>query len=336
MICNVVEMGGMLSNKFKRYIYTEVNKITAKLKDFNYKDVYATIYKYETRNQDTSNIIAPLYIDMDIDNIEENFDAIVFDLKLVVNQLKTMFGISNSDIQFFFSGSKGFHLLIDHKILGIEPCFDLNEKYKVIATELKTYTVTKCIDTKIYDRKRLFRVVNTVNSKTGLYKVPISYDLLINMKSFEDLKEFASQKHYSVKKLYRTKKKCAERFETVVAKAKEKEKKLIDNRAMKSYIQQRKLLPCVEYLLLNGATQGNRNNLTIALASSLLQSGRNGDEVMEIILAWNAAKNDPRLSDQEVTTTVNSAIKNFEAKRIYGCGSFKDMDMCLKTCPIHK
>ena len=69
---------------------------------------------------------------------------------------------------------------------------DLNSKYKILATELKSYTITKSVDTRIYDNKRLFREPNSINRKTGYYKVQLTLNDLKAM-SYEDLIKYASK-----------------------------------------------------------------------------------------------------------------------------------------------
>lgn len=330
-----VEMGGSKDGIFRRHIITDKRNIRGVVHDFNETDVYATIYEYDTTNQDTAGIVAPFYIDMDIDDIANNFKDLLIDLRLVVMKLKNMFNLKDEDIKIYFSGSKGFHILIDYRIFGFNYSKNINEQYKMLALKLKTYTITKCIDTKIYDRKRLFRIPNTINSKTGLYKVPISFKKVITM-SYDDMVKYASNKHFEKISFARLNEYAALKFEAEIEEIKQSEKKMINTKVMKDFIKNRRILPCVEYLLQNGATQGNRNNLTIALASSLLQSGKDGEEVLDIVISWNALKNEPKLPDNEIRTTVMSAIKNFEFNRNYGCGSFKNLDMCLKKCPIHK
>lgn len=330
-----VEMSGSKDGIFRRHIITDKRNIRGVVHDFNETDVYATIYEYDTTNQDTAGIVAPFYIDMDIDDIANNFKDLLIDLRLVVMKLKNMFNLKDEDIKIYFSGSKGFHILIDYRIFGFNYSKNINEQYKMLALKLKTYTITKCIDTKIYDRKRLFRIPNTINSKTGLYKVPISFKKVITM-SYDDMVKYASNKHFEKISFARLNEYAALKFEAEIEEIKQSEKKMINTKVMKDFIKNRRILPCVEYLLQNGATQGNRNNLTIALASSLLQSGKDGEEVLDIVISWNALKNEPKLPDNEIRTTVMSAIKNFEFNRNYGCGSFKNLDMCLKKCPIHK
>jgi hypothetical protein len=296
-----------------------------------------TIYRYDSKDQNTANFIAPMYFDLDIDDIEQNFIKIKQDLSLVMRKLKTLFHISDNDIDLYFSGSKGFHILIDSIIFGFEPGRELNKQYKKIATELNTYTINKSIDTRIYDNKRLFRVPNTINSKTGLYKVPIEYNTFKQMNNWNELKDFAStprEKAEFEPRQYNQK--AREQFYSLLEKIDIEEKSKINTKLAKEFIHRKELLPCVQYILNQGCTKGNRNNTTVALANSLFQIGKTYEEVLEIIMYWNSEKNDEPLDRAEIHATVRSAYNNAKNGIFYGCGAFKDLDVCIKGCPIHK
>ena len=335
MKCNIIEMGGTKNGFFTRNHFIDISQLNNNIKQYD-GDVYSTVYRYDSKDQNTANFIAPLYLDLDIDDIENNFNKIKQDLALVLRRLKTVFYLSDKDIELYFSGSKGFHILVSHNIFGFEPSRDLNKQLKKIAVDLKTYTVNKTIDTKIYDNKRLFRIPNTINHKTGLYKVTISYEKVKNMSSFEELKAYASKPKIAKPCIYKFNPKAREAFEEIIERIDAEEKAKINTKIAKEFIQKRELLPCVQYILKNGCAKGQRNNTTVALANSLFQIGKDFDEVLEIITYWNAEKNEDPLDQAEIRTTVMSAYNNAQQNRFYGCTVFRDLDVCVKGCPIHK
>ena len=335
MKCNIVELGGTKNGFFTRNHFVDISQIKNNLKLFD-GDIYSTVYRYDSKDQNTANFIAPLYSDLDIDDIEHNFNKIKQDLALVLRRLKTVFHLSDKDIELYFSGSKGFHILVSHVIFGFEPSRDINKQYKKVAVDLKTYTVNKTVDTKIYDNKRLFRVPNTINHKTGLYKVPVTYEKIKEMKTYAELKEYASSPKSSRPYIYKYNVKAREAFDELIEKIDAEEKAKINTKLAKEFIQKRELLPCVQYILKNGCSKGQRNNTTVALANSLFQVGKDFDEVLEIITYWNATKNEDPLDQAEIRTTVMSAYNNAKQNRFYGCTIFRDLDVCVKGCPIHK
>lgn len=329
----IVEYGGVQNNTFRRNIFGEQNDENI-INNFK-SDIYCTIYKYDNENIDSCNFIAPLYLDLDIDNIEDNYDKLIRDLKILIHKLISEFHVEQNDIQIYFSGSKGFHIIISEDIFGFKPGRTLNKDLKKIAVYLKAYTLTKCIDTKIYDYKRLFRINNTINSKTGLYKVRILYDDLIKM-SYKELIEYASEPKDIELNRYSYNEKANESFINLIEKIDKRDKEKINIKVAKEYIKKKELLPCVKYILQNGSPNGQRNNSTIALANSLFQIGYNQDEVIEIITTWNETKNEEPLPDKEVRATIKSAYNNSKQNIYYGCSSFRELDVCVKGCPIYK
>lgn len=334
MACNIIEVGGVINNSFTRNKFCLKSELNKKIEQFT-GDKYMTIYSYDSKDINTCNFIAPLYLDFDIDDLEHNYSKLIRDLKIVIYRLKTELRLEERDIEIYFSGAKGFHIIIDHRILGFEPSRTLNKDLKAIALYFKASTFTKCIDTGIYDYRRLFRVPNTVNTKTGLYKVPIMFKDLINM-SYEDLLKYASRPHTFMKKPKIYNKKVHDAFYELLHRLSEREKRTVNTSIARQYVSNKKLLPCVEYLLQNGADEGQRNNCTIALASALFQIGHSKEEVTEILEVWNKTKNDIPISDKELYTTINSAYNNSRNDMYYGCSAFRDLGLCVKGCPIRK
>lgn len=333
--CNLVEIGGGKEAAFRRNIIIDYKDLKERIKMFEGKDSYATVYRYDSPKQDTANLLAPLYIDMDIDDIENNFEVLKRDLALVIRQLRILLKLKESEIEIYFSGSKGFHLIVNERVLGIEPDKKLNEKYKLIAVKLKTYTITKCIDTRIYDKKRLFRIENTINTKTGLYKIPVKYNQIKEM-NYDELRALASSPKTIIKLSKQVNKESNIAFDSLIAGLEEENKRTINFKVARDFMKNKELLPCVKYILQNGANKGGRNNITMALASSLFQIGKEYKEVIEIVDAWNSNKNDPPLDIKEIEATVKSAYSNVNDNRCYGCNSFRELDVCVKGCPVFK
>lgn len=336
MDCNYVEIGGKINGVFKRNIIVNYLQKQKAIKQQNFSDTYSTIYKYDSKRQDGANIIAPLYIDLDIDDLEHDFEKLRRDVLLLCRRLKTLFNLTDDNIQLYFSGSKGFHIIVPHTIFGIKPCKDLNDKYKLVALELKSYTITKSVDTRIYDSKRLFREPNTVNTKTNLYKVPISLDQIREI-SYEDLIAYASEPKDMITVNAKHNPKSEEAFNQLIESIKERQKKTVNHKVARQMLENKELLPCVKYILQNGAQKGGRNNTTMALASALYQrQPDNRDEVLDIMKSWNSTKLDDPLDDRELENTVLSAYRNVQDGRRYGCGAFIDMGICVKGCPVRR
>ena len=238
-------------------------------------------------------------------------------------------------LQIYFSGNKGFHLVVPYEVLGIAPDKELNVKFKKLARLVAKECGCSCIDMKIYDRKRLFRIPNSINSKSGLRKVPITMKQLETF-TYENMMAWASEERESPFAEPQLIPKSAAHYKKLFMLLQPKKKPVIAKKkeAYKIPDKHRKLLPCAKEILLTGAEKGRRNNTTVALASSLMQSGRKLKEVEEILSEWNQY-NDPPLSENELHTTLMSAHHMLSNGKTSGCQTFKDMGLCVgKECKL--
>lgn len=333
-----IEFGGVIKGYFKRKIYLKIDhdyqsKFNQFLKETHNKDSYYTIYKYETDDYEECNVIAPLYFDIDVSiKDDRSFNYAVADTLMVVSTLMLEFGIPLDLIQIYFSGSKGFHVLVDSDVLGIKPSKSLNDDYKVIAQRMKNYTLHDSVDTSIYDRKRLFRIPNSINSKTGLYKVPLTIDELRGV-TLEEMKDIASAPRELSTVKPRLVESAMNKYRRIILANRMKNHKKKHPRSVISF-QKKKPLPCVVRILKEGVSEGGRNNTCTAVSSALAQSGYDKDEIQDMMIGWNQL-NDPPLPESEVIRTVQSAYSLAEAGKGYGCTFFKDNGYCVgETCNI--
>jgi len=125
------------------------------------------------------------YLWFDIDNA-------VLDVSLV-NARQLIINIERIDstlselMLIFFSGAKGFHIGLPSALFGMEPSADLPRIHKILA---KMIAKDVSIDTAIYEHNRLWRIPNTKNSKSGLYKIQLTNDQLAIL-TIEEIKELA-------------------------------------------------------------------------------------------------------------------------------------------------
>src|SRR5690606_21218972 len=112
------------------------------------------------------------------------------DIRKAIRYLTIILSIDISQIQFYFSGNKGIHLIVDAQTIGLQPHQALNQVYKEIAKDISKFCEHDTLDTAVYDDKRMFRMTNSINKKSGLYKIPITYEEF-KEKSFEEISELA-------------------------------------------------------------------------------------------------------------------------------------------------
>lgn len=90
------------------------------------------------------------------------------------------------DIAVFFSGGKGFHVMIPSGYFPLDEDEHLPNKLKDLAKYLKGFY--KTLDDSIYNYNRKFRVPFTKHDKSGLYKILVDVNLTI-----EEIKEQATK-----------------------------------------------------------------------------------------------------------------------------------------------
>lgn len=339
----IMEIAGVVNGFFRRNIMIKRNDTEALKLVPNFiskcknTDVYRCIYEYSLQDVDSAKLYGPIYFDLDGDvSSNKQFQKLKQDLIGIINYFESELGLKEEEMNIFFSGSKGFHFTVNPEILGIIPTTDLNVLYKAWALYLyNTYNI-KSIDLKIYDKRRLFRVPYTINSKTGLYKVILSKkDILeLTLKNLERFKEPVNKDIFmarikvetdinleAAKRFYRKsqnlyrKRDSAGELETVKNPVKIPETK-------------QDLLPCVKALLSEGAEKGYRNNTLVLISSAVLQSGYKLEETLDLMHEWNEL-NDPPLKRDEVEMTVRSAYTMLLSGKKYGCASIREMGYCV-------
>lgn len=153
-----------------------------------------------------------LYFDIDNDDNQEQSLEMARNFCLL---LYTMLNISPNDLFISFSGNKGFHIGIHGNLFGgfgarkdmpdrinvlavrvLMECFETSmEEIQRIASESYKATSKRIfndMDLSIYNANRIFRVINSKHSKSGLYKIGMTYDEL-NTLSLEQIKELAKE-----------------------------------------------------------------------------------------------------------------------------------------------
>lgn len=338
-----IEFGGIKNGYFRRNIYLQIeapdfyDKLDRLIKEYHNTDIYASIYEYETENVKECDICAPLYLDFDGDiEQEKEYQSLKRQVVQAMNYFRERFEIPYNMQQLYFSGHKGFHIIIQPEVFGItEYQKNLNEKYKKMAQLIRVRCLCPSLDLSIYDRRRLFRIPGSINSKSGLHKVQITREFL-QESTYDSMKAWAEKEHdegYTEPERIET---AASMFEELFRirpqdkvkqrkKAKAPQAARVKAAAEKGIV--RKLSPCVQDILETGVGEGQRNNTAIVLASSLFQSGRDEDTVAEIMEEWNQL-NDPPIEEQELATTIRSAYSCWQSDMNYGYTKISELGYC--------
>lgn len=297
---------------------------------------YQSVYRFANEDLEKSKIKGPLFFDLDTDlSTRKQYH----ELKRQVRKLYNCFAewkIKPSEIELYFSGFKGFHFIVPAEVLKIGYSEDLNSVNKFLAETLKNTYGVSLLDTGIYDKRRLLRVPGSINYKSKLYKIPLSFDEFdkISLKQLKELAKTQPKKRETVK--YSVNQNATEAFRNYVRKFRSKQKRDTKKKecAPKTLSSEQNLLPCIEYALRNDCPVGKRDKTAFLIASFFLQRKTDIATIKEALSQWNKKLTEP-LHHMKLYHIVNDAVKNdAKNKNHYGCGVFQSEGLCLESCSL--
>lgn len=93
---------------------------------------------------------------------------------MLVQWFQEQFDIPSEFVQIWFSGSKGFHVIVRPEVFSIRPHQHLTYICKRVTDSMKLSLQLSTLDASIYARRRMWRIANTRHESTGLFKVELS------------------------------------------------------------------------------------------------------------------------------------------------------------------
>lgn len=252
-----------------------------------------------------------------------------------LRKLKDEIGIQDNGINIYFSGKKGFHLMVDTGSFGLRPSGRLNYYFAAMRKRIAKMAgeYGRAIDCNISDPVRLLRMPNTVNAKSGLYKIQLTEDELCGL-SAGRIRSLARHKRPiegtdisglipleparmspKAKEFYLE---CAGRAGRMHSLGRNADK---HSRILKGQNPETGMCPAVEKIYGSRIPEGNRNNAALMLASYFLnQEGKDAVAVQSILSDWNNS-NSIGLGEAELSRIVRSAERG---GYIFGCSSLAD------------
>jgi predicted transcriptional regulator len=289
--------------------------------------LFTSIFSFSTADPYIGEVISPMYLDFDK---EDNPNQARKEAVAVIRKLIEEYRIPESNISTAFSGCKGISVTIPPEVFNAQPSNELPLILKSIAKELQARLHLKTLDVSVYDRRRLWRLLNSRHNKTGLYKIPLTLTELENL-SIEQIKTLAAKPR---EPFIQPQTQPIPEAERLYLEHKEKTEIWLSTRKTKFEPKpQTDDPPCIKKLIEIGASKGNRNISTFQLA--VYYAGKNLDQLqIEHLCTEFAAKSDQPLTPQEISTIVDSALKGYTTGRYsVGCSTFADL--CDKPkCPI--
>lgn len=148
---------------------------------------YITVYRFPEAYREhvrahgsVSGYAGPAYADylpFDVDRDGDLSAARLATMALAVC-LVEVFDLNHDQLRYYFSGAKGYHLLVPTRLMGdVEPSPHLPAAFRTMALSIAELAGVE-IDRAIYDVNRLFRLPQTRHPRTNLWKVELSWDEL--------------------------------------------------------------------------------------------------------------------------------------------------------------
>ncbi|WP_214812307.1 DNA primase small subunit domain-containing protein [Exiguobacterium sp. s181] len=256
---------------------------------------FTTVQRFNSpeRKKGAELFTAPLYFDLDHEKDPAVSQA---DAVKLIDFLTEELDIAESDIWVYFSGSKGFHILVNSQAIGIEPREDLHKIFKHISGYLVHRLELESLDLVVYTAKRMLRLPNTVHQKTRRYKIELNVGELKTM-SLDEIKNLAGQPRKPDELKYTNqvrresvslrpnantfyKNKMDEYLEAAAT-----SKKKYDTEEFN--FKKGKPPACVEDILNGGwKKDGDRNQATVQLSCYFKDAGHTKEETLEILEEW--------------------------------------------------
>ena len=227
-------------------------------------------------------------------------------------------GIDTSCCRFYFSGSKGFHVMIPSGFFEAEPSEDIHKRFRKVAVKLADGIN---IDTNIYDKTRLFRLANTINNKSGLYKIEL-YPFEAMSLDIEEIKNKAKQpsERLEIDTEYNVSESLKELYHEPL------------NRQITTSGEARKVTTkiCMSKMM-TGTGEGERDQAGIRVAAHLKQSGLTDQMLLAALDEWNKTNNPP-LDDNEISRIFRQSNEGYE----FGCFDEMLKERCDPKCLFYK
>jgi len=256
-----------------------------------------------------------LFFDFDADPGKETGPAhgMTFEgaTELALNQVRTLAawflrsfpGLSPKHVQAWYSGSKGFHLVVRPEPFNIRPHMHLTYIVKRIALELSQSLGLTTLDRTVYSIPRMWRIPNTVHPKTRRYKIELTHDELMTMKPGDIVELSQHARNPGAEALPDSHIYPESDYKDIPPLPEAVAWYLEHYQAYDAYRDLKKLMPrrpiqrpdegdafpvCVQDILKNGPKEGgpNRNRVLLPLAGFFHDAGLNAKEAQRQLDDW--------------------------------------------------
>ena len=250
--------------------------------------------------------------DIDSEDLRDAYQQLIKLMKVINN-----YRVSLEHCKFYFSGSKGFHVMLPSSLVGVEPSEDIHLRFRKFAKRIGNGIK---LDMSIYDKVKLFRLPNTINSKKNKYKIQLNLFEIQSM-NVSDILDLSSiqRKEWDVPEVG-----INDTLQSIY------ESEEVSKPITHTNNQTVKVKICM-HRMMSGIGQGERDNAAVRIVDHMKKSGLSEDMIWVAIQSWNN-KNNPPLTEQELQTTFAQGMKEYN----YGCKDFLLEKYCDKSCIFYK
>ena len=340
---HLVDFAARFQKGFRNHIVS-IRGVPKLVKTFNGYGCYATCFFYsdEVLTYMSAHAPAPtptiagyegkvwahfLPIDLDHPDLGAALDA----ARRLASLFLERWAVPSEAIQVYFSGSKGFHLMLDTRLFGkIPPSKSLPLLFAAMRRHLSlklSETQRKTMDLAIKDRVRLLRLPNTVHEKSGLYKILLDPSELQRLGP-EEIRQYAKaprplaatdETGLVPRVSVRENPMAAKFYRRIRQQVRRVIRKSFRNRFRRPEDSRQIAFPCAgaQRIWESHVEPGQRNNCAIRLASELRLLGLSEEETREKLFKWNET-NRIDLPAHELEGVIRSAYQRRFPYR-YGC-----------------
>lgn len=295
---------------FFRYDNEMKDYFTQNVKRNSYGKIYRSVSGFKGRAYAD-------WIPIDIDS--ENLAEAQYEAQRLIQVMEAN-DIDTEACRYYFSGSKGFHIMIPSGMAEIEPGADIDKRMK---NTVQGLAENINFDTTIYDKVRLLRIPNTIHGKTRLFKVGL-YSFEIMSMSPQKILELAKEprEELEIEEDYDVNETLRDLYHAEIQSPKVKAK----NTGVK-------VKHCMQTLMkgIAESQDGGRNNVGLRVVNHLKQSGLSEKMIWTALDEWNNS-NDPPLETDELEIVFRQGMQQYD----YGCHDPILAAHCNPDCLFYK
>jgi len=287
--------------------------------------VYKSLYLYDKEGKEYhqlkrtfKNFHGKRYIKnilIDIDKGQNTDSHTLNKTRSVLFELNEL-GVQAHSYNVYFSGT-GYHITISNEVFNFPQG---NTDLPFIVKETINNLLSD-VDLAVYSKTAIYRCARSFNTKSCLYKVPLSLDQ-VNNKKAEDIIHLAvnldNVKDYDRKSIWGDG---------------ELEDKVITNvpkvKVQESAVEPKNIVPCIQKMYNIGPQEGSRNNTLMRIASHFNRHGIPSEATKAALMHWNNDQLEPAVVNQKIEDTYRVGYK-------FGCKDKLMEKFCKPNCVHYK